>query len=205
MPSADRSRLLQVADTADVSTRVDGEPFIGKPEVFEYLLDHPEFATHVTQTLRLARYRIWPTPEGLFLDDGWGARGHFAVVHAGRGMRVMAARGEFRQTLMPSIGGEAVTMIQYRFTPAPAGRTFVRTTVTGFLRLDNRTAGLALRAAGPVAQQKADLEARRLLKIFSRVSHFIEENPTAVLQQLAERPQTPRRELEEFGRLLKAY
>ena len=202
MPSAERSRVLQLAETADVATRVDAEPFIAKPEVFEYLLDHPEFATHVTQTLRLARYRVWPTAQGFFLDDGWGARGHFWVVHAGRGTRVMVARGEFRQLLLPAIGGEAVTMIEYGFTPAAEGRSVIRTTVTGFVRLNSRMAALVLKVGGSAAQQKADLEASRLMKVFARASRLIDETPAGVLEQLAQRPQIPRRELQEFGRLL---
>lgn len=204
MPSAERSRVLQLAETADVATRVEAEPFVARPEIFEYLLDHPEFATHVTQALRLARYRVWPTAQGLFLDDGWGARGHFWLVHAGRGMRVMVARGEFQQMLLPSIGGEAVTMIEYGFTDQGRGRSVVRTTVSGFVRLDSRIAALVLKIGSAAAQRKADLEARRLMKVFARASLFIDENPSAVLRQLAQRPQTPRRELEEFGRLLDA-
>lgn len=205
MPSAERTRLVQMAETADVATRVDAEPFPARPEVFEYLLDHPEFATHVTQALRLARYRIWSTPEGLFLDDGWGTRGRFWVVHAAQGTRVIIARGEYRQALLPTIGGEAVTMLEYGFTPAAGGRSVVRTTVTGFLRLDSRTAAFVLRVVSSVAQQKADLEARRLMKVFARASRLIDENPAGVLAQVAQRPHVPRRELEEFGRLLNAH
>src|SRR5712691_1812619 len=122
LPVPERARLERVAEAASVTTRVDTEPFVTRRAVFEYLLDHPEFATHVTRTLRLARYRIWQTPEGLFLDDGWGAAGHFSVAHAAAGTRVIYARGSFRQTALPTVHGEAVAMIEYRVTPAAGGR-----------------------------------------------------------------------------------
>jgi hypothetical protein len=202
LPAPERARLERVADAASVTTRVDTEPFLTRRAVFEYLLDHPEFATHVTRTLRLARYRIWQTPEGLFLDDGWGATGHFSVVHAAAGTRVMYARGSYRQTALPTIHGEAVVMIEYRVTPAAGGRDLVHPTVSGCVKLDSSFLALASKLASGVAQKKADLEARRLMRVFARVSWFIEEDPSGVYERLRQRPDVPRRETEEFGRLL---
>ena len=95
MPAGERARLQEVAEAASVSARAAGEPFIARPDVFEFLLDHPEFATHVTRALKLARYRIWRGPEGgLWLDDGWGVVGQFSVVYATSGTRVAYAHGQ---------------------------------------------------------------------------------------------------------------
>jgi hypothetical protein len=194
--------LQTLAGQADVATQVDAEPFVTRLAVFEYLLDHPDFASHVTQALKIARYRISRTPEGLFLDDGWGTTGHFWVVYTGPGTRVMTARGVYKRGILPSIRGEAMTMIEYAPTPVDNGRSLMRTTVTGFLKLDNRVASTALRIAGGVAQRKADKEAQRLMRVFAKASRAIDENPTGVLEQLRQRPDIPQRELAEFSRLL---
>src|SRR5437899_9486454 len=69
MPASERSRLALVTATASLATHAAGEPFVARREVFEYLLDHPEFAAHLTRTLRIARNRIWREPDGLWLDD----------------------------------------------------------------------------------------------------------------------------------------
>jgi hypothetical protein len=195
-------RLERLAEAASVATRVETEPFLTRRDVFEYLLDHPEFATHVTRTLRLARYRIWRTPDGMFLDDGWGATGHFAVIHAAAGQRVMYARGAYRQMLLPTINGEAVAMIEYEITPAGDGLDIVHATVSGFVKLESSVLDLATKIAGPIAQRKADLEARRLMRTFARVSRAIEDNPADVYDRLRQRPDVPERQLQEFGRLL---
>jgi hypothetical protein len=202
IPPVERARLERLAEAASVATRVETEPFLTRRDVFEYLLDHPEFATHVTRTLRLARYRIWRTPDGMFLDDGWGATGHFAVIHAVTGQRVMYARGAYRHTLLPTINGEAVAMIEYELTPVGDGRDLVHATVSGFVKLDSSVLALATKIAGPIAQRKADLEARRLMRTFARVSRAIEDNPADVYERLRQRPDVPERELQEFGRLL---
>ena len=203
MPADERARLERLAEAASVSTRVATDPFLARREIFEYLLDHPEFASHVTRALRLGRYRIWRTPEGLFLDDGWGATGYFAVIHGAAGRRVMYARGAYRQTLMPTINGEAVVMIEYEATPSADGRDVLQATVSGFVKLDSSLLALATKMAGPIAQKKADLEARRLMRTFARVSRVIEDNPASILERLRQRPDVPARELEEFGRLLR--
>ncbi len=202
VPGVERARVTQVAQEADVATRVDATPFVAHLRVFEYLLDHPEFATHVTRTLRLARYRVWPTPQGLYLDDGWGATGHFWVVYAGSGTRLMRARGEFNQTLLPTIHGDAVTMIEYDATPAADGKSVIRTTVSGYVKLDSRFLASMMKVASGAAQRKADLEAHRLMRVFARASRAIDDDPAGVYGQLRRRPDVPKHELEEFGRLL---
>ncbi len=205
IPAPERGRLQALADQAAVATHVEAEPFLARPAIFEYLVDHPEFATHVTRALRLARYRIWQTAEGLALDDGWGATGIFRVVHAGRGDRLMYCRGEYNKTLLPTINGEAIARIEWGYSPAPdAAQRVVHATVTGFVKFDSRVMTLAVKAAKPIAQHKADTEARKLMRTFARVSQAIHDDPAGVLRKLRERPDVPQRELEEFSRLVTA-
>jgi hypothetical protein len=200
---AARERALPVATNAAVSTRVAGPPFQARPEVFEYLLDHPEFATHLTRMLRIARYRIWQTPEGLYLDEGWGVTGHFAVIHSAAGTRVMHARGQYEQSLIPSIRGQAVVMIEYAFQASRTpGLSVVTTTVTAFVTLDSRVLALAGKLVGPMAQAKADKEARGLVKVFAKATRAVTADPARVYEQLRARPGVPQRELREFGQLL---
>lgn len=202
IPPTERARLEQVIENAFVAARMEAEPYVARPDIFEYLLDHPEFATHVTRALRVARYRIWQTPDGLFLDDGWGVKGHFEVVHAEPGLRVMLARGHYEQALLPDIQGQAVVVMEYGFRPNAEGRTVVATTITGYVRLNSRFLRIAGTLVGLIAQAKADREARQLLKVFARVSRAIEERPDEVSEKVRQRPDVPQQELREFLRLL---
>ena len=202
LAAGDRTRCLAITDAADVATRVDAEPFVTRRDVFEYLLDHPAFASHVTRALGVARYRIWQASDGLHLDDGWGVTGRFEVVHATAGTRVFIAKGEFRKTLIPTIEGDAVTMIEYRIEPRADGRALVYSTVSGYLRLDSRLASMALKVASGIAQKKADKEARKLMGVFAKTSRRLDEDPTGALARLRQQPDVPRAELEEFARLL---
>jgi len=198
-PAAEREKLEEIVQGSFASTRVAQAPYPARPDVWEYLLDHPEFASHVTRALKVARYRIWHGGDDLWLDDGWGVRGQFKVVHAEPGRRVLWARGRFEQSFLPSIRGQGVGTLEYSFQPAPGGQTVVATAATGYLQVDNR----ALNALGRVVQAKADREAGLLLRTFARVMRAIEESPASVYQRVSARPDVPRRELEQFRQLLR--
>lgn len=202
IPVAERARLQEVAEGASVSARAAGEPFVARHDVFEFLLDHPEFATHVTRALRLARYRIWRDPEGLWLDDGWGVVGRFSVVYAASGTRVMYARGKYRSAFLPSIHGQAVVVIEYGVHPRGDQRSLISPAVTGFVKLDSGFLAFAGRVAGAVAAAKAEKEAKRLVKIFARASRAIDDNPADVHARVRQRPDVPAGDLEEFRQLL---
>jgi hypothetical protein len=203
VPPDARARVAAITDQPSLATRVAGEPFVARRELFEYLLDHPEFATHVTRTLKLARYRIWRTAEGLAIDDGWGTTGTFETVWAANGARLMLARGEYRPRLLPNIRGQAVVLIDYGVRPAPnGGGSLIDAGVTGYVKLDSRFLGAVSRLAGGLARAKAEKEATRLVRLFARTTHAIEADPAAVYERLRQSPDTPARELDGFRLLL---
>lgn len=203
LPPEQRARFDSVVRHAFASTRIEAEPYPVRPEVFEYLLDHPEFASHVTRALRAARYRIWRETDGLWLDDGWGIRGRFEVMYAERGLRLIYARGAYDQAMLPDIRGQAVVAQAYDFRPDGKGHTLAATTVTSFVELDSRVLHALGKVGGPMVQAKADREGRTLLKVFARVSRAIEDNPADAYQRVSARPDVPKPELEEFRRLLR--
>ena len=186
-----------------MSARAAAEPFVGRREVFEFLLDHPEFAAHVARALRVGRYRIWRTEEGLFLDDGWGATGQMFVVRAASGTRVLYARGEFQNKFLPVITGEAVVTISYDTRPASDGRDLLMAAVSSQLRIDGPFGEFVATVANGLATDKAERESRRLVHIFARVLRAVDERPASLYASLLERPDVPRRELEQFRVLLK--
>lgn len=202
IPAAERSRLTGVAAGAAVATRVDGEPFLARRDIFEYLLNHLAFTTQVTQALRFARLRIWQTPEGLAIDEGWGTTGRLWVVYAPDGTRVIYMRGQHQETLLPTIRGEMLLIIYYQYVPEAQGRDLVKTNVAGFVKLDSRILSGAIKLGSGIVQKKADREARGLVKLLAKVSRAAEEDPAGVYAKLRERPDVPHAELEEFRALL---
>lgn len=198
VPPQDRARIEKVFAQATVWTRMEIEPYPMRLDIFDYLLDHPEFATQVTRTLKLARYRIWRTADGLNLDDGWGVTGLITPFHGDGGLRVVYARGRFEQSVLPDIHGQAVILLRYADGPGPNGRPALATSMEVFAQLDS---AMLRNFAGPLAKSKATSEALHVLKVFSRLSTHLERRADEVLGELAQRPEVSRPELDGFRRL----
>ena len=203
IPEGARSRVQLVTDHPSLAVKVDAEPFVARRDVFEYLLDHPEFATHVTRALKLARYRIWRTPQGLGIDDGWGTIGTFELVHASQGVRLMYARGAYQQRFLPDIYGQAVVLIDYDAQPAPNGQSQINAAVSGFVKLDSRILALASKLATSVASAKGEKEAHRLVRLFAKTTRAIDADPRGVYDKVRQRSDVPSADLEGFRRLLR--
>lgn len=200
--ASSQARLDEVTRNPSLSAHAESEAIVGRREVFEFLLDHPDFATHITRALRLARYRIWRTDDGMFIDDGWGATGQITLMHAASGTRVLYAKGEFQHTFLPTIPGEAVVTIDYDTRPTEDGRELLQARISGQLKIDSAFATLMLKIASSVARDKAAKESRRLLQTFAKVLRAIDETPAAVYASVRGRPDVPRLELEQFRVLL---
>lgn len=199
VPPADRARMENVLSHATISTRVEIEPYPLRLDVFDYLLNHPDFATQVTRALKLARYRIWTSADGLNLDDGWGVKGLITPFYGDKGLRVVYARGRYEQSVLPDIRGQVIIFVRYGESGATPGRPALVTSMEVFAWLDS---GMIASLAGSVAKSKATSEARHALKVFSRLSTHLELRADEVLAELARRPEVSRPELEEFRRLL---
>jgi hypothetical protein len=199
VPAADKARIDKVLAKATVSTRVEIDPYTLRLDVVEYLLDHPEFATQVTRALKLARYRIWRTVDGLNLDDGWGVTGIMTPLYGNNGLRVIYARGRYEQSVLPDIHGQAVILLRYAGGPAPNGRPALTTSMEVFAQLDS---AVISSLAGSIAKTKATSEARHVLRMFSRLSTHLDLRADEVLAELARRPEVSKTELEGFRKVL---
>jgi hypothetical protein len=200
VPPADLARIENVLAKATVSTRVEIEPYPLRLDVFDYLLDHPEFATQVTRALKLARYRIWRTADGLNLDEGWGVTGLITPFYGEGGLRVVYARGRYEQSVLPDIRGQAVILLRYAAGPGSNGRPVLATSMEVFAELDS---AMVATFAGSIAKSKATSEGLHVLKVFSRLSTHLERRTDEVLAELGKNPDVSRQELEGFRRLLK--
>jgi hypothetical protein len=96
-----------------------------------------------------------------------------------------------------------VATLEYAFRLDSQGRTVVATAASGYVQVDNGVLNTLGKLAAPFVQAKADREAGLLLRTFARVTRALQERPVEVYHLVRERPDVPRRELEEFRRLLR--
>jgi hypothetical protein len=169
--------------------------------VFEYLLDHPEFAAALARALGIATYRVWRDGTEMWLDDGKGAVGRFAFAHTATGTRIVYAQGRYTRWMIP-IRGEAVAVLAWSSEPAADGRTLIAPGLTGFVRLENVVVEAVARLLRRAATSKAEQMARKLLADFATAARVIDAEPGRVLDTLRAHPDVAPADLEGFRRLV---
>jgi len=202
LPDQERARLQQVTEHASVTAQSNGEAFLVRADVFEYLLDHPDFATHIIRALEIGRYRIWREPDGLWLDDDAGALVQFHTAYAGHGSRVFYLRGRYQPSVLPTIRGRVVVLLEYRTVPASGGKSLITPAMTSFVRIDNGLVEALARLFKAVIAPRAAKVTSRIVIDIAKTSTAIDQDPIRVDEALRNRPDVPSRELGEFRRLL---
>jgi hypothetical protein len=202
LPEQERARLQQVTQHASVTAQSNGESFLVRGDVFEYLLDHPDFATHVIRALEIGRYRIWREPDGLWLDDDAGALVQFHIAYAAHGSRVFYLRGRYQPSVLPTIRGRVVVVLEYRVEPASGGKSLITPAMTSFVRIDNGLVEALARLFKAVVAPRAAKVTSRIVVDIVKISIAIDQDPVRVDEALCRRPDVPSRELGEFRRLL---
>jgi hypothetical protein len=202
LPEADRLLLQQVTDHVSVASRSDGKAFLVRTDMFEYLLDHPEFATHVMRALEIARFRIWREPDGLWLDDGAGALVRFHTIYASHGSRVFYLQGRYQPPVLPAIHGRVVVILEYRVEPTSGGKGLITPALASFVRIDNGFIEALTRLFAAVVAPRATKVTSRIVVDIAKTARAIESDPLRVDDALRRRPDVPPHELAEFRRLL---
>jgi len=202
LPQSERDRLSQVTEHVSVTARSSGEPFRVREDVFEYLLDRPDFATQVIRALGIGRYRIWREPDGLWLDDGAGALVRFHVVYATRGRRVFFLDGRYHPGFVPAIHGRVVVILEYAIEPAANGKSLITPAMASFVRIDNALFDALTRLFTAIIAPRAARVTSRIVVDIARTARAIDEDPARVDAAVSARPDVPPRELTDFRRLL---
>jgi hypothetical protein len=202
LPAAERARLREVTEQASVSARASGDVFRVRRDLFEYLLDHPELASHIIQALKVNRFRIWREPDGLWLDDRAGALVRFQIAYSAPGSRVFFMQGRYQPAVLPAIYGRVVAVMEYTVEPADAGKSLITPAMATFVRIDNAVYGILARVFTAVIAPRATRVTNRIVADIAKTAHMIDSDPDAVDAALRERPDVPAGDLAEFRRLL---
>ncbi len=186
---AEAYRLVRgVVSGALVEREVRDIAFRSRPEVFEFLLDHPDFAADVARALREGKYRLRRVGEAYEADDGRGARGWLRTVFAAPGRRLFHLEGRYDPPLLPSLSGRLVILLDSEHVEGPDGVTYCAMRVAGFLKLDSTLTQVLARVSQSFSEAQVDRRVRRFFRHVAGVSRRAYDDPDGLADLLAGHP-----------------
>jgi hypothetical protein len=171
--------------------------------VFDFLIEHPDFAAAAGRTLGIIRDRIVKEREGLYWgDDNHGATGTFELVYAASGQRVYLSKGTFVKRPLPTIHGRIVLVMAYEYQTDQGGESLVVNHIRGYLRIDNPILGVLARIAKPVVGPIVDKKVLRTFANASKLTERASSEPASLYRSLATSDQINQSDLREFRKVL---
>jgi len=181
--------LREVIEGASYVDEKKGAVFRGHREVYEYLLNHLDFASHLGRILDLTDYVIEQTGEGVYEattpKGGWA---HLQVVYADDEKRVVLARGKY---------GRAVVVLIYDSFDL-GGERYIVYDLYGYVRANNPILNLLLGLFGGFVNHRID----RVLTSVAELNERIYESPGTFQQEFLAQTELPPDHLSEFSRIL---
>ncbi len=181
--------LREVIEQASFVGKRKGVVFKGHRVVYEYLLNHLDFASQLARALGLSDFVVEQTGAGAYEATtprgGWA---HLRVVYADAEKRVVLAKGRY---------GRAVVVLRYASLDR-GGESYVVNDLYGYVRADNPVFNFLLILFGGIVDQ-------RVAQVFTSVAKLSERaysDPASFYQELLGHQELPADHLVEFSSIL---
>jgi hypothetical protein len=181
LPEAARKVVQQPTLTA----RAPAEEFTSRPELYRWLLDHPDRTSLAWRRLGVPCMPIEPRHPGEFGYADEGTDVHWRVVASGPAGRVWFAEGHAKPgPMLPTVPVKMVAVLRHDLPEGDDAPGPVRQEVEVFLLTDSRAAALVAKLLGPAGPRMAEQGASQLLLFFSGIARYCERHPDEVRRLL---------------------
>jgi hypothetical protein len=192
LPENMREPVRQVLTKPTITAQAPPEEFPGRPDVYAWLLDHPDRASIAWQRLGVQAVSITDLGEGRWAwSDGQGSHLTWQTVWRSGEGRIWYAEGQAKAgAMLPMVPVRAVAILRHSREGEETGSAVIRQQVDVYLQTDSRAASLVTRMIGPAAPRMAEQGAEQLLLFFSLLCRHLDRHPEQTEQLLA--PPRPR-------------
>jgi len=201
----DYALVREVVRDATAAREVREISFRSRKPVFDYLLEHLDFAASIARILGEGKYRVKRDGDGYQADDGHGTTGVLRPVFADAGRRVFYLEGQYDPPLLPAIGVRAVLLLDIDHVESPDGATYCELNVAGHVRFDSRVLDTLAWVMRNYTQAQVDKQVRRFFRHVAVVSRRAYDDPESLDDELTRHPELPAREVSGFRHVLLAH
>jgi hypothetical protein len=179
LPPAFRAGVTRVLEHPTLCTRGPAEAFRCRPDVYQWLLEHPDLAARLWRGLGAQCAAIESIGEGRFRwVDPQAGEIRWQTVQCTPRQRVWYAEGRVRPApWLPATGVQAVVVLQYVEGTDRAGRPALRHQMDLMLHTDSRALALAARVLGASAPHAAAQYVGQLETFFGGLAWYLSEDP----------------------------
>ena len=196
IPAADRRQLQTVVKEASYYRRLPTRVIDCDPDLFSFLLQHPEVVVDVWQMMGVSKVTLQQTAAQAYrADDGAGTSGDVRFLYTNwgpdaRNLAVVYADGAYDgQPFIKPLRAESVIVLQSGAVRETNGRSYVSVRVDSFVRIHQMGVDLIARTVQPWINKTADRNFVDTLGFVSTFSQTAEQNPQG-MQRLAARLRT---------------
>lgn len=109
------------------------------PNLYMYVLDHPEILANIWELLEIDNIVLDPIGNGSFdVDDGAGTKGTVKYLYRSHDTHLIYAEGSYDGPLFTQpVEGTAVLLLKTGYSREPNGRYYITTRLDAFIHLDN--------------------------------------------------------------------
>jgi hypothetical protein len=179
LPAHVRDNVKKVLERPTLQTRGPAEFFRGDPELYQWLLDHPDRGVSMWRRLGARCMDICDQGNGRFgWSDGQGTDVHWETIYRGPQVRVWYAEGEGRPgPALGTIKVRAVAVLRYAQATDPRGRTVIRHQADLFLQTDSKAVALVAKLMGASAPQMARHCVGQMELFYSFLIAYLDRHP----------------------------
>ena len=187
MPAATRDALTRVMKDPTLTTVSPSEEFVAHPDMYQWLLDHPDRAAAAWRKLGVGAVEIKSLKDGRFCwKDENGSELVWQNVAQGPTGRIWYAEGKVKAgALLPTVPVTAVAVLTHADKARATGDATIRHQLEVYLHTDSRTAALVTKAFGDSAPKMARQGAEQLLMFFSGIAKYAHDRPEKARSILA--------------------
>ncbi len=193
IPAAEREKVRQVISQPTFKGRGAGEAFGGRPELYDWLLDHPDRALAAWRRLGAIASEIVNHGNGRFSwSDAHGSTVYWHTVYDHKNLRIWYAEGKVRPAaFMPLVPVRAVLVLRHGDMPEGNGRSLLIHQTELFVETDSRAAALAAKLMGGSATRLTEQGLGQLELFFSGLVWYLDQHPERLGRLLHEEKSAP--------------
>lgn len=193
---ADRRQLQSVIQNASMYRRLPVRVIDCDPDLFTFLLQHPEVVVDVWQMMGVSKVTLQQTAANEYRgNDGCGTTGNVSYAYANWGpeaqnLAVIYGEGAYEgKPFLKPLRARSVLVLQSGAVRETNGRSYITVRVDSFVEIQQMGVELVAKTVQPWINQTADRNFIDTLGFVSTFSQTAEKNPQG-MQRLASRLRT---------------